>query len=176
MHIRHAIPADSSALASIQITSYRTAYANILPDPYLAQFSHEEETQDWRNLLAHPANNLVYVAEQDSGLVVGYALGRAGPVAGYPYMSELVALHVLPTFQRRGIGRRLFAAVASDLRRHGATSLLLWTLAANPIRHWYERLEGQYVTEKSRTFDRASVTSVAYEWPDIDQLYTALTR
>lgn len=174
MRTRYAIPGDSAALATIQITSYRTAYAAVMPASYLEQFSHVEESQDWYELLTNATTDLLYVAELDDHQVVGYALGRHGPIVGYSYTSELVALHVLPTFHRRGIGRQLFAAIVTAMRQHGADSLLLWTLAANPLRQWYERLGGQFVAEQLLDIDGVDVIEVAYGWPDIDQLCMSL--
>ncbi|MFU8773596.1 MAG: hypothetical protein ACNA8H_14410 [Anaerolineales bacterium] len=49
MNICKATIEDSAGLARVQVDSYRTAYAGIFPQAYLAHFTHEE--QDWRNLL-----------------------------------------------------------------------------------------------------------------------------
>lgn len=75
MPIRPAIPADSAALARIQVDSYRAAYAGILPADYLAAFSYEDQTQDWRDLLSADVpdeeRDLLYVAVDAAGEVVG---------------------------------------------------------------------------------------------------------
>ncbi len=63
MRIRLATPGDATGLARVQITSYRTAYASLLPASWLRQFSLEEQTQDWRDLLTTDNDEIVYVAE-----------------------------------------------------------------------------------------------------------------
>ena len=74
------------------------------------------------------------MAEDGSGELAGYALGRPGPADGMPYDSVLVALHVHQARQRQGTGRGLLAAMADALKQRGCSSLLLWVLEANPAR------------------------------------------
>ncbi len=124
MNIRKAIIEDSPELARVQVDSYRTAYAGIFPPEYTRQFSHEEQEEDWRELLASETNDLVFVAESPAGEIVGYALGRQGSdIAAYD--GELVALHVRDSHQRKGIGRRLVCAVAAALQDQDCRSLML---------------------------------------------------
>jgi ribosomal protein S18 acetylase RimI-like enzyme len=181
MNIRQAKFEDSAGIAHVQVDSYRTAYAGIFPQSYLENFTYEEQTQDWRELLSAESVDVpsagpavvLYVAETDAGEIVGYALGRPDPHELPPYESELVAVHVRRAYQRQGIGRRLIAAVAAHLKQEGYTSLMLWTLAQNPSRSLYERLNGQLLAEKDWGGNEdfgVIVQEVAYGWLNIDQL------
>jgi len=134
VNIREANPGDCASIAHVQVDSYRNAYAGILPQEYLAHFTYEEQEQDWRDLLSADQHDLLYVAENDSGDIVGYALGRAQGDQDTSYDSELVALHVRRSYQRQGIGKRLIAAVAERLKQQGCRSLMLWVLDKNPVR------------------------------------------
>src|SRR4051812_40036183 len=125
MRIREATPEDSPGLARVQVDSYRTAYKDLLPDDYLAQFTYEEQEQDWRDLLAAPTNDTLLVAESDDGEILAYALGRLLP-EGEAYASELVALHVRTRHQRQGVGTALVAALARRFAVEGCKSLMLW--------------------------------------------------
>ena len=115
--IRQARIEDNGAIARVQVDSYQTAYAGILPVPYLAHFTYQEEEQDWRDLLTSNRSDILYVAETDEGEIVGYALARAEGDKEAKYESELVAMHVRSSYQRQGLGRRLIAAVAGRLRQ-----------------------------------------------------------
>jgi hypothetical protein len=46
------------------------------------------------------------------------------------------------------------------------TALLLWVLAENPARRFYERLGGQPVSTKTVTIGGVPLTEVAYGWLD----------
>ena len=40
---------EGTGIARVQVDSYRAAYAGIIPQRYLDQFSYEEQEQDWRD-------------------------------------------------------------------------------------------------------------------------------
>lgn len=174
MHIRLATTRDAVGLAHVQITSYRTAYAPLLPASFLAQFSAEEQTQDWRDLINADNDEILYVAEVDAGEIVGYALGRPRASGDVEYASELVALHVLPSHQRQGVGQQLFAAMAAHLQQQNCPSLVVWVLALNPARAFYEHLGGELVGSQHSDIDSVEIEEVAYGWPDIEQLRARL--
>lgn len=168
--VRNAAIEDAESLAQVQVDSYRSAYAGMLPDDYLAQFSYDEQEQDWRELLSSGELDVLLVAEDEAGEVAGYALGER--LDGQPYDCELVALHVRQADQGRGLGRALIAAVAGHFRQQGCRSLVLWVLEANQYaRSLYERLGGQADGQRQLELDETTaLKEVAYVWPDIKVL------
>lgn len=174
IEISPATVADSAGIAHVQITSYRTAYAPFFPQAYMDHFTYEEQTQDWRDLLSEADHDPLLVAVGDAREIVGYALGNSVQEEFGADVGELVALHVLPQYQRGGIGSRLFAAMARELKERGNTSLMLWTIEGNPVRALYERLGGALDGEKSYAVDNRTVTEVAYAWKNIDELIARL--
>ena len=48
IRVRQARPVDCPGIARVQVDSYRTAYAGLFPEDYLAQFSYEEQAQEWQ--------------------------------------------------------------------------------------------------------------------------------
>jgi GNAT superfamily N-acetyltransferase len=172
MHVRKAKIEDSASLARIQVDSYWTSFAGILPQSYLDGFTYVEQEQDWRDWFSSGSRDILYVAETGKGEVAGYALGRHGPTAVADYDSELVALHIRRGHHRQGIGRRLVAAAAGWLGQQGCTSLMLWVLADNPATGFYGRLGGELLGSRIITLGRGDITAVevAYGWPCIESL------
>ncbi len=168
MRIREATIEDSAGIARVQVDSYRTAYAGMFSQAYLDRFGYEEQEQDWRDWISTRPEDLLHVAEVETGEIVGYALARPGPSGVPPYDSELVALHVLGYHQWQGLGRRLVAAVAERLAQQGSRSMMLWVLEANESRGFYERLGGQLLDEKQMS---GGQPEVAYGWLAIEDLY-----
>ncbi len=168
MGIREAAIEDSAGIARVQVDSYRTAYAGIFSQAYLNQFSYEEQERDWRDWITARPEDLLYVAELETGEIAGYALARPGPSGVRPYDSELVALHVRGARQRQGLGRGLVAAVAERLAQQGSRSMMLWVLEANESRGFYERLGGQLLDEVQVS---SGQPEVAYGWLAIEDLY-----
>lgn len=157
----------------MQVDSYCTAYAGILPDHYLAQFTYEEQEQDWRDLLVAGTSDSLLVAEAEEGEVIGYALGRPGSADIAPFEGELVALHVRRGHQRQGVGCALVAGMVERFKAHGCVSLMLWVLAENaPARRFYERLGGRLIGSRTIELGEGDTapSEVAYGWLDLSPL------
>ena len=58
--IRKADLADTKGIAKVHVDSWRTTYANILPDEYLNSLYYESREQIWMNNIP---NGSVYVGE-----------------------------------------------------------------------------------------------------------------
>lgn len=169
--IREADVSDAAAIARVHVDSWRTTYTGIVPEDYLANLSYSRREQIWYAALsASGSPSFVYVAEDAAGGVVGFA--SAGPErSGHAvYKGELYAIYILASHQRRGIGRRLTQAVVKRLMEAGIHSMLVWVLADNPFRAFYEALGGRPVTEQEITIGGARLIEVAYGWRDIHVL------
>jgi hypothetical protein len=66
--------------------------------------------------------------------------------------------------------RRLTATVAGRLLEAGFESMLVWVLADNPARLFYEVLGGRQLYEERITFGEVTLVKVAYGWRDIQPL------
>ena len=172
MNIRTAELKDCAALARIQVNSYRTAYAGLMPPAYLAAFSYEEQELDWANLLK-TSPDLLLVAEEDPGRVVGYALARQTLRDETGFDCELVALHVAREQHRRGYGRALVSEAARRMHAQGCRSLNLWVLDGNPARQFYEHLGGVAYGEQFHEIEELShrFREVGYAWEKIEDLF-----
>ena len=171
MYIRTATVHDAAAIAYVHVESWRTTYQGIVPDDFLARLSYEQREQFWRQILTEPGSHtIVYVAEDEPGKVIGFASG--GPErSGDPlYTGELYAIYVLAQHQGQGVGRQLVISLVHRLLQKGMRAMLLWVLAENSARKFYERLGGQPVYEKSVTIGGIPCLEVAYGWQDIQTL------
>ena len=174
--VRPASPADCPGIARVQVESYRSAYQGFFPPAYLEQFSCAEQAADWAAWLEKFPQDLLLVAVDPDGQVLGYVLARAGRELYPGYDSEVMAIHVLPPMKGAGIGRRLLKAAVQALMGQGCASSMLWTLQGNPIREWYERLGGALLGEKRDWWDDWEMVEVAYGWRDLPALIGRLTE
>jgi ribosomal protein S18 acetylase RimI-like enzyme len=171
--IREATPDDAAAIARVTIDSWRGAYRGMLPDRVLDGFSHEEMTARWAAALAGGAERgiFVLVADDPRHGVVGFL--RGGPEgSGDPaFTGEVFQLYLLPTRQRRGLGRRLLAEGARRLAQRGHRSLLIWVFTANEAgRRFYEALGGALVREREFEIFGVRLPEVGYGWRDTRRL------
>ncbi len=160
--IRRAGPADAAAIARVYVDSWRESYQGELPAQYLAKLSYETFEHHWRRTFA--ARGWAFVAAVE-GEIVGIASGgraRRQQLAG----GEIYVLYVLRRHHGRGIGRSLFDACHFELARRGLAGTIVWVLASNPARAFYERLGGTRVAEGSLEMAGTRLREVAYLWRD----------
>ena len=105
-----------------------------------------------------------------TGEIVGFVHGGPERTGNPLYTGELYAIYLLAGYQRHGVGRQLTRAVANGLLQHGLSSLLVWVLANNPSRAFYEALGGQYVAEQEITIGTVRLREVAYGWRGVREL------
>jgi GNAT superfamily N-acetyltransferase len=123
--VRPARPADAEAVARVQLSTWRTAYADLLPPDALA-LDEAEVAAAWRAAVEappSPRHRLLVALEQAD--VVGFA-ATAPAEDGDPADAELTALLVEPRWGRRGHGSRLLAALVDAWRTDGATRAVAW--------------------------------------------------
>lgn len=168
--IREAVPGDAEAIARVHVTSWRSTYPGLLPDSYLVGMSEGSARQRWRSILSstHLGRRTLVAVEPGEG-VVGFGhcgLRRAcSQLDGFD--GEFYALYLLDEAQGRGIGRRLMGVMAERLLDIGLQSALVWCLAGNPARWFYERLGGQRVAERPIRFSGSEQKEIAFVWRDL---------
>lgn len=166
--IRVAKPEDAAAIARVRVDSWRTTYRGVLPGDYLDGLSYEENTRNWKHILAGTGrHNFAYVAEDPAGKVVGFVLGGIERTNNPSYTGEIYAIYLLHSHQRMGIGRALIRAIMRRLVQEGMYSLLIWVLSQNPARAFYAALGGKPLYEKNIVIGSSTFKEVAYVWPDI---------
>jgi GNAT superfamily N-acetyltransferase len=160
--IRRAGPADAAAIARVYVDSWRETYQEQLPASYLAGLSYDAFERHWRRTFAARGWGFVAAVGDE---IVGIASGgraRRQNLAG----GEIYVLYVLRRHQGRGIGRSLFDACHFELARRGHSGTLVWVLATNPARAFYERLGGKRVAEGSLEMAGTKLREIGYLWRD----------
>lgn len=171
MIIRPARVEDAAGIAKVHIDSWRSTYQGKIPADYLASLSYETRTQTWRNWL-YPPLPLIYhfVAQDETGQIVGFLSGGRIQEPDPIYQGELWAIYLLQEYQGRGIGRRLTEALVEKLLAAEIDNMLVWVLAENPARKFYEALGGQRYRTKQVKFAGTTLDEVAYGWQDIREI------
>lgn len=127
--VRPARPADAERIARVQLSTWRTAYADLLPAAAL-DVPEVQAAALWLGAVESPptSSHLVLVAfERDE--LVGFAASGPGES---PAAVELLTFLVEPRWGRRGHGSRLLAASVEDWRRGGATTAVCWAWERDP--------------------------------------------
>lgn len=126
--VRPARPDDVEAVARLQLSTWRTAYADVLPPEALSADVHEV-AQAWAAAVEQPPSprHRVLVALERAEVV---GLAASAPAQDDDLdatsTSELSALAVEPRWGRRGHGSRLLAATVDLWREDGTPLAVAW--------------------------------------------------
>jgi GNAT superfamily N-acetyltransferase len=165
--IRPAKVTDAGGMAFVHVRSWQETYRGLIPDEFLDNLPVERRAQKWMTTLANPDEtyHLTFVAET-KGKVMGFANYGRERGGDSEYQGELYAIYLLEEHQGRGIGRSLMQNVGDGLLAMGIESMLVWVLADNPTRTFYERMGAFHMREKQIEIAGVSLKEVAYGWKD----------
>lgn len=175
IRIRRAVRSDATAIGRVHVETWQATYAGLLPDAMLVRLSEARQAAGWQRALADPREKRgIFVADDEDMGVVGF--GSCGPVRDPPdglngtesRVGEVYTLYVEPDFQNIGLGRRLLDAMFRQLKADGCDTVVLWMLARNPTRFFYEGLGGDPVGGRTDRMGGEPVEEVAYAWRDLD--------
>lgn len=164
--IRFATSDDARAIARIQVETWRSAYRGIVDDAFLDTFSEDDRTVRWIEIIRQPGQ-ATFVAEVEKHGVVGFANGGSERNGRVDFRGELCGLYVLPNWQRRGIGQRLIGTFGRWLMDSGFNTMMVWVLAQNPSRGFYEGLGGRFVDRQRIRIGEQVLDEVAYGWKQL---------
>jgi GNAT superfamily N-acetyltransferase len=138
--VREAAVADARDIAQVHVDAWRAAYRGLLPDRVLDGLSVTGRETQWRARLS-PASRgpLTLVAEAEEVICgfVTYAV-RSRDTDEAADVGEIPALYVGPDSWRAGAGSALIRAAEARLRAAGCSESILWMLAGNTARSFYE--------------------------------------
>lgn len=170
IELRVAGAGDVDALADIKITGWTSTYTDLVPAQVLETVVDRTRVRaDFAALTTDPGAVLLVAA--DDGVVIGFGVGDAS--TGY-----IDSLHVLPTHRSGGTGRRLLAALASELHARGSAEISLHVVSGNTgAQRFYERLGGELIgTAPADWAPYDAVVETHYRWSDPSRLVEAATR
>lgn len=171
IRIRKANTKDAQGIARVHVDTWRTTYRGILPDEFLSSLSYDRARRRWETIYLNPnSQDTISVAEDESGNIVGFAIYGPDRDNDPVYKGELYGIYVLQRIQRQGIGKQLMLAAAQDLKRRGLSSMLVWVLADNPSKRFYELLGGEHVQTRDITMDGKPLKELGYGWENSDSI------
>jgi ribosomal protein S18 acetylase RimI-like enzyme len=176
-HIREAKQDDMLGMATVRVETWRATYRGILPDDFLDHLSHHNLAERWKKIFWEPSRDPgvgLFVAENEHRQIIGIAICGLEQDKDPVYRGEIYVLYVLPAYQNQGIGTALVIACVQHLIQGlGAKTMLIWVIAENPYRRFYESLGGRPVREKTREIAGKMILEAGYGWEEIDQLLSS---
>lgn len=142
MKIRKAEISDAEAIMIINVDTWQQAYRGILSNEILDQrCCSPERAENWRKRIKDTLNgsSAIYVAEDDSGKVIGFVWGGVSRDKDVPRHLELFAFYVHPLAQKKGYGRALF----DSFKKYATGKFYLYALQDNlKAEDFYKKMGG----------------------------------
>jgi GNAT superfamily N-acetyltransferase len=162
VHVRPARPEDAAEIARIQLSTWRTAYARVVPARVLEGVGDEFALAQWRAAIATPPTpqHRVLVAQEQQWTAGFAAIGPADdddlvgePAGAKATTFAITTLLVEPRWGRRGHGSRLLAAAVDLARADGFTVGIAWVLEADEASLSFYRSAGWEPDGTGRALD-----------------------
>jgi ribosomal protein S18 acetylase RimI-like enzyme len=172
--LRPAFPEDAPAISRVDVDTWRATYKHILPAHFLAELSYQKQEDLWRQIVSsreHQNREITVVAEDyTNGSIVGFASGGPCRERDSLFRGELYTLYVLPQYHKLGLGRRLLVKVAQHLSQREMRSMLVWVLAENSARNFYESHGASLLGIKAIWVGGLPINAAAYGWRSTNEL------
>jgi ribosomal protein S18 acetylase RimI-like enzyme len=142
--VRAARASDAEGLAVAQVASWRTAFAELVPEAVIAELASDDAVSQfaerWRDAITAPptSKHRVHVAVEKPGdpEILGFA--ASGPATDEDLWpgtdGELYELHVVPAAAADGHDGRLLNAVADTFAEDGFSTGYTWALSGDEAR------------------------------------------
>ncbi|GAA4924473.1 ribosomal protein S18 acetylase RimI-like enzyme [Stackebrandtia albiflava] len=165
-YVRPATADDAERIAAIQLTTWRTAYRDIVPADVLAGMDETWLAERWRAACAEPPSpahrvfTAVEQAESDHRRIQTVGFIAVGPdedadAEAVPGAGMVTELLVEPRFGRRGHGSRLLSAAVAHWRSHGITVAYAWSFARDAATLGFYKSAGWDADGARRTLEMA---------------------
>lgn len=137
--IRLATPDDAYEHAACHVSSWRSAYKNIVPDEVLDNLSVEGHAEKFRKNIIEFKNTLYYCAFYDNRIIGHFCMGKSRD-EDKPNAGEIYGFYSIEEFWGRGIGKEMMNNAIETLKNMGYNEIILWVLEGNGrARRFYEK-------------------------------------
>lgn len=169
--IRRACAGDAPGIAAVHVDTWRSAYASVLPDKFLARLSVPRLTHLYDCTIHMGVAVHVAISRNSASppSIVGFSSARRSrnkALGG----GEVETLYVLDDWQNRGLGGQLLRVSAKHLANQGCRSAFAWVLRDNPAGFFYERMGGKRIAVSTTHVAGADIPQIAYAWDPIETL------
>jgi len=137
--IREAAHCDAQEIAKAHVSSWQSAYRNIIHQDYLNTLSIETRTAEIKNRLCKLGKHYNFIAMLHDK-IIGFITIADDADTNNPFVREIGALYFLEEYWGKGFGKRVLDYTITVLRKINVQKIFLWVLEENHLaRKFYEK-------------------------------------
>lgn len=168
-NIRKAKLEDAKSIAHVHIESWKSTYQHLLQSKDIESIQLEHRITLWETVLKK-SGQIVLVAENESGNIIGFISGGKERTKRFGYDGEIYAVYVLEQYHKKGIGTKLLQSFVKHMKKESFRSLLVWVLTKNEHKAFYERYGAAPVEAEEVTIGSGTYEETAYGWKSLREL------
>ena len=169
--MRDAQVEDCDRIGLVTVSASHSVFIGSIPEECIDfSWTPEISANGWRESFAQNTDRgQAFRVSESHGRVIGFAWSAPwAEVEGYD--ACIRGLYVLPTRQRKGIGRSLLSDAAMILHRNGARSVEIGCVKENPSCDFYRYLGGVEIGSRPVKVDLLETREILFGWPDLSVL------
>jgi len=112
---------DSTGIAELIKSSWKSAYKGLISDEFLNNMDIEKLKQAWEKNILQSSNIYVYKEENE---ILGVI--RFGESEEKPEFGEVFVFYVKPEEKQKGLGTKLWDFAKQELIKQGYKNMLVW--------------------------------------------------
>ena len=139
--IRKALLEDATNLTDCHISSWQSAYKEIVPKEYLMNMLVEKEqhVEKYKITLANPGDQKYYCVMYGKKMV-GFIIISTRHNEDKSCIGEIWAIYLIEEFCGKKYGKKLLDFAINELKHMGSQKTILWVFEENyRARHFYEK-------------------------------------
>jgi len=125
LEIRKAYPTDAYSLINIIDVVWKNEFYDYLPNGIIFEMTRNVDKRVKHLTDQIVENNRIFVALEDD-VIVGYIFFAKSQSIVYDSAAEIREIYVLPEFQKKGIGTKLFNMAKEEIKKLGYKSLVIY--------------------------------------------------
>ena len=146
-------------------------YRDLAPTEALRALDEPLRRARWIDILSQPKPDQIALVAEIDGRLAGFGLAGAPIDPAFGGRGEIKFLYVDDAFQRKGVGRRLMAELASRLAANGHAAVALGVVVGNtPAIAFYEAMGGRAIGAYTDPGPLWRSNNIVYAWDDVSAL------
>ncbi len=161
---------DIEAVSIIYTINWKSTYKGILPNSFLDEMTYIHSAEKWLTYI-NTAGKGGFVAVNESSEIIGFAAYK--PSNEFNNVLLLDSLHISPTAQGRGIGKKLIFKVGSYALDYGYSKMSICIVKGNDrAEKIYTHLGAKFYKEFIDDFEGTASFSSVLVWHDLTAFKT----
>lgn len=174
LQIRKSYPTDAYRLIQIMDIVWKDEFYDVLPNSIFHDMIRNvgKRVQHLKEQIEE--NNRIFVALEDEQ-IIGFIFYAKTTNVTYNVAAEIRSVYILPDFQRRGIGTKLFECVVDEIKRLGFCSLIVFCPIHSGSTLFFSKIGGKKkeVVSKKMEEHRLMFDLLFFDLKDYHQVETS---